>query len=98
MTVSASTCVYGPDGKGVWLASSTQHHQGDGPTSSLERVCGGNLLGELSMQEVGYTSSPLIIKKITMGLRLMHHEGRVRTRSISDMVFVIFVNIFGEVK
>ena len=46
--------------------------------------------------ERGSTSSPLIIEKIMMGLSNMRHKGRVRTRFISDIVFVFFVIIFGE--
>ena len=41
-------------------------------------------------------SSPLITEKVTMGLSNMRHKGRVRTQSISDIMFVIFVIIFGE--
>ena len=46
----------------------------------------------------GPASSPPIDKKTAVGLSIMRHKGRVSTRSISDIIFVSFEIIFGEVR
>ena len=43
-----------------------------------------------------FSGSPLIIKKITISLSNMRHKRRLGTKSNSDIIFEIFVIIFGE--